>query len=138
MNAIEFLRMNESKGTTDFLEKAKLLRNNWPWMEYSYAIAIKAASRMKRIGLTQQQLAEKLGCTQQHISNLLKGKVNMTLETISKLESALEFDLIGSSLLNFDNTVYPIHNARQVSYLNDNNGEEVKVSTEDIVDGWGK
>ena len=139
MNAIEFLRKNEAKGATDFLEQAKLLRSNWPWMEYSYAIAIKAASKMKRIGLTQQQLASKLGCTQQHISNLLRGKVNMTLETISKLESALDLDLIRSNLLNFDQSpVYPSGNVRTVSYLNDNNGEKVEETTKDKVDGWRK
>ena len=108
-------------------------------MEYSYAIAIKAASKMKRIGLTQQQLASKLGCTQQHISNLLRGKVNMTLETISKLESALDLDLIRSNLLNFDQSpVYPSGNVRTVSYLNDNNGEKVEETTKDKVDGWRK
>ena len=53
---------------------------------------------MKELGITQKELAEQLGCTQQHISVLLGGKANMTLETLAKLEEALSFDLIGQSL----------------------------------------
>ena len=75
---------------------------DWPWQRYSYAIAIKTAGRMAALGITQQQLAEKLGCTQQHISYLLKGQANMTLETIAKIESTLDLDLIGhQGLLEF-------------------------------------
>ena len=44
--------------------------------------------------MTQVALAEKLGCTQQHVSMLLKGNANLTLETIAKLEEALDFSII--------------------------------------------
>ena len=52
--------------------------------------------------MTQVVLAEKLGCTQQHISMLLKGKNNLTLETIAKLEEALDFNIIGEALIPID------------------------------------
>ena len=57
---------------------------------------------MSQIGMTQVVLAEKLGCTQQHISMLLKGKNNLTLETIAKLEEALDFNIIGEALIPVD------------------------------------
>ena len=57
---------------------------------------------MAEIGMTQVVLAEKLGCTQQHISMLLKGKNNLTLETIAKLEEALDFNIIGEALIPVD------------------------------------
>ena len=41
------------------------------------------------------QNASELGCTQQYVSLILKGKENLTLETIAKLESALQIDLWG-------------------------------------------
>lgn len=41
-------------------------------------------------------LAEKMDCTQQYISNILKGEKNMSLETICKIESALGIDIIKS------------------------------------------
>ena len=65
-------------------------------------IALQVRDRMSQIGMTQVVLAEKLGCTQQHISMLLKGKNNLTLETIAKLEEALDFDIIGKALIPVD------------------------------------
>jgi transcriptional regulator with XRE-family HTH domain len=35
-----------------------------------------------------------MNCTQQYVSKILKGKENMSLETLSKLEDALGIDLI--------------------------------------------
>lgn len=52
---------------------------------------------MDEQSITQIMLAERLGCSQQYVSNLLKGSSNMTLETIAKLESALQIDLWDSS-----------------------------------------
>ena len=101
MDTIEFLRANEQKGDDSFVRQAVFLRDNWHWLKYSYAIAIKVKRRMEVLGLTQKQLAEELSCSQQHISVLLNGRVNMTLETLAKLENALHFDIIGASLTDF-------------------------------------
>ena len=53
---------------------------------------------MDELHITQTVLAEKMDCSQQYISKVLKGKENLSLETISKIESALEIDLIKSAL----------------------------------------
>ena len=53
---------------------------------------------MVEMGWTQKQLAQALDCTQQHVSVILNGRVNMTLETIAKLDKALQFDLVGEAL----------------------------------------
>ena len=98
MNTIDFLKSNQQKGSGAFLKEAQFLRDNWGWLKYSYAVAIRVRSRMREMGWSQLQLSKALGCTQQHVSVLLGGKVNMTLETISKLENALGFDLIGTAL----------------------------------------
>ena len=39
-----------------------------------------------------------MGCTQQYVSNLLKGSSNMTLETIARLEKALDLDILKTAL----------------------------------------
>lgn len=39
-------------------------------------------------------LAEKMDCSQQYISNVLKGEKNMSLETICKIENALGIDIV--------------------------------------------
>ena len=43
---------------------------------------------MKQEGLTQKELAERMNCTQQYVSKILKGKENMSLDTLSRLEDA--------------------------------------------------
>lgn len=48
---------------------------------------------MRELKMTQQSLAAKTGYTQQYISKILKGKENLTLETISRLEDALGISL---------------------------------------------
>ena len=92
MNTLDFLKANEHKSVDAFIPKAQYLKENWPWLKYSYAIAIKVRRRMKELGVTQKELARRLECTQQHISVLLGGRANMTLETLAKLEQALSFN----------------------------------------------
>ena len=116
MNTIDFLRANEHKSEMGFVSKAQYLKDNWSWLRYSYAIAIKVRRRMKELGITQKELALQLGCTQQHISVLLGGKSNMTLETMAKLEQALSFDLIGKILHEFN---YSVQSDEAIGYLND-------------------
>ena len=135
MNTIDFFRANEHKGNGDFLKQAQYLKDNWEWMKYSYAIAIKVRRRMEELGWTQKRLAEALGCTQQHISVLLNGKVNMTLETLSKLESALDFNLIGEALELTHGYVSPNEG---IGYLNEPSSPEEAISegTSSLVDGY--
>ena len=71
---------------------------NRQWLRYSQEIALRVLEKMQETGLTQKALADKMGCTQQYVSLLLKGSENLTLETIAKLETALEIDLISTSL----------------------------------------
>lgn len=136
MNTIDFLRANAHKSDNGFVTKAQYLKDNWSWLKYSYALAIKLRRRMKELGITQKELAQQIDCTQQHISVLLGGEANMTLETIAKLEQALSFDLIGQGLLGFDNSV-PEEGV--VGYLNDSStGEPIsdEVKTGRLVDGY--
>lgn len=64
------------------------------WTQYSQCIAAIMSERMSELGLTQQMLAEKMSCTQQYVSNIMKGQKNMSLETICKIENALNIDII--------------------------------------------
>lgn len=64
------------------------------WTQYSQSIAAIMSKRMAELGLTQRMLAEKMDCSQQYISNVLKGEKNMSLETICKIENALGIEII--------------------------------------------
>ncbi|MBQ3710042.1 MAG: helix-turn-helix transcriptional regulator [Bacteroidales bacterium] len=39
-------------------------------------------------------MAQRLGCTQQYVSKILKGKENMSLETLTKLEQTMGIQII--------------------------------------------
>ena len=75
-------------------EEAEWRRDNWSWLRHSQKIAVKVLLQMKQEGLTQKALAERMNCTQQYVSKILKGKENMSLDTLSKLEDALGISLI--------------------------------------------
>ena len=50
--------------------------------------------KMEVLGLTQKALAEQMGCSQQYISRVLKGTENLSIETISKIETALQLEIL--------------------------------------------
>lgn len=64
------------------------------WLNYSRRIAIKIAMAMKQQNLSRQEVAERMGCSPQYISRLLKGEENLSLETIFKLENALNISIL--------------------------------------------
>ena len=102
MKTIEILNKYKSDTPSTWREEAEVRRANSRWLRYSMTISLLVKQRMSEIGMTQLRLAQKMGCTQQHVSMLLKGKSNMTIETIAKLEEALDFDIIGKALIPVD------------------------------------
>ena len=66
---------------------------------------MKVLLQMKQEGLTQKALAERMDCTQQYVSKILKGKENMSLDTLSKLEDALGINLIYDEQVAYPNMV---------------------------------
>ena len=106
MTTIDILNKHKSSAKSKWKEDAEYRRKNASWLMYSAMIALQVKQRMAEIGVTQVMLAEKLGCTQQHISMLLKGKNNLTLETIAKLEEALEFSILRDYLIPRGYSVY--------------------------------
>lgn len=75
-------------------DEIKMEQNTRDWTEYSRLIVAAMSRRMEELGMTQQVLAERMNCTQQHISKMLKGGKNMSLETICKIENALGIEII--------------------------------------------
>lgn len=94
MKTVDVLRKHSSTTKSNWRSEAEQRRTDWNWLRYSAAIALMVRQRMSELCMTQVALAEKLGCTQQHVSMLLKGNANLTLETIAKLEEALDFSII--------------------------------------------
>ena len=65
------------------------------WICHSQAIAAIMSNRMEELGMTQRALAEKMNCTQQYVSSkVLKGRENLSLETLCKIENALDIKIL--------------------------------------------
>ncbi len=50
--------------------------------------------KMEQMKISQKQLAERMNCSQQYISKILKGKENLSLETLTKIENALDIQIL--------------------------------------------
>lgn len=115
--AIDVLKANKSNMPSKWKEQAQWHVNNWDWLKHSTRIALKAKKRLTELGLTQKELAEKMGCSQQYVSLIFKGKENLTLETIAKLEEVLNFDIIEYKSNNYKEQ--SVSEKRQSVYLNE-------------------
>ncbi|MBP5541407.1 MAG: helix-turn-helix transcriptional regulator [Bacteroidales bacterium] len=93
-NTLDYLESHQSGTPSHWREEAEWRRDNREWLHYSKRIAVMLLSYMKRGHLTQSAMAERLDCTQQYVSKILKGTENLSLETLAKLESAMGERLI--------------------------------------------
>lgn len=64
-------------------------------LEYDHRMDISGSvyTRMRELDMTQADLAEEMGVDQSTVSKIITGKQNITLRTLSRLESALGFRL---------------------------------------------
>ena len=133
--AIEFLEAHQSPNPSRWRNDAQWRMDNEYWLKYSRNITLKVMRAMDEQSVTQVELAKRMGCTQQYVSNLLKGSSNMTLETIARLENALNIDLVRSVLTHVSG--YDSTSALRPQYLNDSGGEALDaVRTSSLVDGY--
>ncbi len=88
------LSAHKSASQSRWREKALERRENKEWLRYSQTIAMMMLDRMEALGLTQKAVAERMGCSQQYISRVLKGTENLSIETIAKIESALDLQIL--------------------------------------------
>ena len=117
--ATEFLYDHQSATPSKWREAAEWRRKNEKWLKYARVITMKTMQAMDKQSVTQSILAKRMGCSQQYVSNLLKGNSNMTLETISRIETALNIDLIGSALSGLADGYNSAESSSRTCYLND-------------------
>ncbi len=90
----EYLESPPSDTPSKWRNEAEWRRCNKAWLRHSKHIAVKVLSYMKQEHLTQSAMAERMDCTQQYVSKILKGTENLSLETLTKLEQAMGVKLI--------------------------------------------
>ena len=134
--AIEFLEAHQSPTPSRWREDAQWRRDNEYWLKYARYITLQILRAMDDQSITQVELAKRMGCTQQYVSNLLKGSSNMTLETIARLENALGIDLVKSALTYVSG--YGSSVPSRTQYLSDSAGKKLdpNIKTSNLVDGY--
>jgi len=77
-----------------WMEKALRDEANEAWLDRCAEIALRILSTLQAKNMSQKELAAIIGVSPQQINKIVKGNVNLTLETISKLEAALDIQLM--------------------------------------------
>jgi transcriptional regulator with XRE-family HTH domain len=93
----EILKRLQSKvdlKTSNWQEEAEYRLANKDWLRKSQMIAVRILRELRSRQIKQKALAENLGVSPQQVNKWVKGRENFTLETISKIEKALEIELI--------------------------------------------
>lgn len=81
-------------------EDAEFRFQNKKWLKRSQCVALNILRTLRVKGLSQKDLAEKLGVSPQLVNKWVKGKENFTFETVAKLEEALNIELM--SVMGFE------------------------------------
>jgi len=86
--------ISESKKDDQWLINAEYRQANKAWLDLSSSIAIQILTALRKRGMTQKDFAEALGLSPQYVNKIVKGKENLTLETITKIEKVLSITLV--------------------------------------------
>ncbi len=91
---INNLRKHQSSTPSKWRERAEWRQENKSWLRHSQHIAMMMLDKMEELGLTQREVAERMGCSQQYVSRILKGHENLSIETMCKIEEALDLAIL--------------------------------------------
>jgi ribosome-binding protein aMBF1 (putative translation factor) len=91
--------MNHKKGgmhmrTNRIMDETTITPEMKLQMEMSVAIANRIYEILEAKGMTQKELAQKLGKTETEVSRWLSGTHNLTLSTICKISAALGEEIV--------------------------------------------
>ncbi len=88
------LKKHTSPTSSKWREELEYMEASESWLWHSQRIAMQMLDKMDETGITRKQLAERMKCSPQYISKVLKGRENLSLETLSKIEKALGIFII--------------------------------------------
>lgn len=88
--------------TSSWIEAAEKWKQELPWKSYAQQIALEILEYLDKEDISQKKFAEMMGVSPQLTNKWLKGDVNFTLETISKMET-----ILGITLIQVSNLVEP-------------------------------
>lgn len=76
------------------IKRAQFRRENREWIRMSQDIALTLHYYLRKSGMSQSELAQKMNVSAPYVGKLLKGTENLTLETICKLQNAIGEELL--------------------------------------------
>ncbi|WP_051315373.1 helix-turn-helix domain-containing protein [Algoriphagus terrigena] len=98
--------LKNSKKDTEWKKEAEERKSVRQESKKAGKIAIQLAFHMKSKGISQADLGRCIGVSSQQISKILKGRENLTLGAIEKIETALNIELIQAvNLESKENTI---------------------------------
>lgn len=83
-----------SNEQSSWLDKFLYYKANKSWLDKSAMVAVNVLEALKAKGWSQKDLAQEMKVSAQQVNKILKGQQNLTFETISKLEVALDISLM--------------------------------------------
>ncbi len=92
-NKEKFLQL-VSTDNQDTIDAIRYRQENKTWLRESKRVAVKVLLALKDQGITQRELAERMGVSPQYVNKLVKGRENLTLETICKLQDILQIKVL--------------------------------------------
>lgn len=94
-NKEQFLALVSESDDT-FLDELESNFKHRDMLKESFMIGIKVLAKLEELGWSQKDLAEKMKVTPQQINKIVRGRQNLTLDTIIKLQSALHIPILAS------------------------------------------
>jgi|GEM_PF-570632 len=128
MSREKLITLNKGVKKSTWVEDAKFRLANRKWLNYSHEIAKRILTEIKEKNLNQNKLAMAMGISAQHISQIVKGRENLTLESIAKLSTILEVELISFPR-------YKYSSVALIANLNNNTVFNSAVTSSAIPDG---
>jgi len=100
-----------SNEKTDTLERNTTRIKSRAMLRESQQIAIKVLMKLDELGLSQRDLAKAMEVSPQHITKIVSGKENLTIETQIKLQNILNIPILASfyedKMMGMDKWVLP-------------------------------
>ena len=76
---IEYLSSHQSDTPSHWRENAQWRRDNDDWLRYAQFITLQVMKSMDEQGVTQKQLAERIGCSQQYVPAAIRAAARVIL-----------------------------------------------------------
>ena len=89
-------KLAELSGSESSMATGRLLqyKRDRDWLRNSQKIALPVLNVLDEKNITQKKLADLMEVSPRRVSTIVKGKENLALETIARLEKALGVELI--------------------------------------------